>query len=78
MSAGVWPQDRRYGLTWVKSSLSFANGDCALVARTEHGSVLVRDSKDANGPCLIFTASEWDAFIEGAKAGQFDAAALPL
>jgi hypothetical protein len=25
----------------------------------------VRDSKDPNGPALIFTADEWRSFLEG-------------
>jgi hypothetical protein len=33
----------------------------------------VRDTKDnGTGPVLIFTGAEWDAFITGAKEGQFD------
>lgn len=38
------------------------------------GSVLVRDSKDPGGPVLRFTGPEWDVFLAGAKAGQFDRA----
>jgi hypothetical protein len=57
---------------WVKSSLSFANGDCVEVARAEDGWVLVRDSKHRAGPVLHFTPGEWKAFLGGAKAGEFD------
>jgi hypothetical protein len=32
----------------------------------------VRDSKNPNGPALIFTPAEWDAFVGGAKDGEFD------
>jgi hypothetical protein len=34
--------------------------------------VLVRDSKDPDGPKLAFTTAEWDAFLAGAKDGEFD------
>jgi hypothetical protein len=56
---------------WVKSSLSFANGDCVQVARLPDGRVGVRDSKDPAGPVLSFTQSEWDAFIGGVRNGDF-------
>jgi hypothetical protein len=32
----------------------------------------VRDSKNPTGPALIFTPGEWDAFLAGAKDGEFD------
>jgi hypothetical protein len=34
--------------------------------------VAVRDSKNKTGPVLVFTPAEWSAFVEGAKAGEFD------
>jgi hypothetical protein len=57
---------------WVKSSLSFANGDCVEVASLPDGQVGVRDSKDAAGPVLRFTAAEWKAFVGGVQNGEFD------
>jgi hypothetical protein len=57
---------------WVKSSLSFANGDCVEVASLPDGQIGVRDSKDAAGPVLRFTPSEWKAFVGGARNGEFD------
>jgi len=57
---------------WVKSSLSFANGDCVEVASLPDGQIGVRDSKDANGPVLRFTAAEWKAFVGGVHGGEFD------
>jgi len=47
---------------WVKSSHSGYNGDC-LEATEDEGSVLVRDSKDPDGPRLKFTAAQWRAFL---------------
>jgi hypothetical protein len=59
-------------LLWVKSSLSYANGDCVEVASLPAGGVGVRDSKEAAGPVLRFTAAEWAAFVGGVRNGEFD------
>ncbi|MFE4460577.1 DUF397 domain-containing protein [Nocardia tengchongensis] len=32
----------------------------------------VRDSKDANGPALVFTPRDWDVFTGGVSGGAFD------
>lgn len=37
------------------------------------GVVAVRDSKDPDGPKLLFTRDEWKAFVGGVRAGEFDA-----
>jgi Domain of unknown function (DUF397) len=34
------------------------------------GHVAVRDSKHPQGPVLIFTRVEWDAFVAGVHAGE--------
>jgi Domain of unknown function (DUF397) len=57
---------------WIKSSLSFANGDCVEAASLPDGRIGVRDSKDASGPILRFTPAEWRAFLGGARNGEFD------
>jgi hypothetical protein len=58
---------------WVKSSLSNGSGgDCVEVARNLPGVVAVRDSKDPDGPKLIFTPDEWRAFAAGIRGGEFD------
>ena len=57
---------------WTKSSLSYSNGDCVEVADLPDGHIGVRDSKDPDGPVLRFTASEWTAFLGGARKGEFD------
>lgn len=58
--------------TWIKSSHSAGNGACVEVRTSSHDEVLVRDSKDPDGPVLTFTRAEWTAFILGAKVGEFD------
>jgi hypothetical protein len=59
------------GADWKKSSRSGAAGHCVEVAVVGQATA-VRDSKDPSGPALVFTGDEWDAFLGGAKAGEFD------
>jgi len=57
---------------WSKSTRSGADADnCVEVAFVDEA-IAVRDSKNPAGPALIFTAAEWDAFVGGAKDGEFD------
>lgn len=58
--------------SWLKSSFSFANGNCVEVADLPGGHVGVRDSKDPHGLVLRFTPGEWHAFIGGVRNGEFD------
>jgi hypothetical protein len=61
--------------SWYKSSASSYNGNCVEISRLRDGRVAVRDTKDrASGPALIFTRPEWNAFLTGAKNGEFDSA----
>lgn len=60
---------------WRTSKKSNNNGACVEVRATANGGVQVRDSKDAgNGPVHSFTGPEWDAFLDGAKNGEFEIA----
>ncbi|MEO3977179.1 DUF397 domain-containing protein [Streptomyces sp. CAU 1734] len=55
---------------WRKSS--YSNGDggyCIEVADGLPGVLPVRDSKNPQGPALIFTRSAWSAFIAPLRAG---------
>lgn len=60
------------GPTWVKSSLSFSNGNCVEVASLPRGEVGVRNSRDREGAVLTFTPDEWHAFLGGVRNGEFD------
>ncbi len=57
---------------WRKSRSSHQNGACIEVARNLPGIVVVRDSKHRDGPALIFAPREWQSFIDGVKARQFN------
>lgn len=61
------------GAEWRKSSASGYNGSCFEVARLRSDRIGVRDTKDGgSGPVLIFNQNEWQAFLIGVKAGEFD------
>jgi len=57
---------------WRKSSRSGPYSDNCVEVAFIDGAIAVRDSKNPTGPTLIFTSGEWDAFVEGAKDGEFD------
>lgn len=63
--------DERRGLAWRKASLSTNNGACVEVAAGRQ-KIVLRDSKDPEGPVLVFTHAEWAAFLDGAKGGEFE------
>jgi hypothetical protein len=60
------------GPTWVKSSLSFSNGNCVEVADLPRDEIGVRNSRDSEGAVLKFTPDEWHAFLGGVRNGEFD------
>jgi len=55
---------------WRTSSRSGTEGNCVEVRMIE-GTIEMRDSKDPAGAVLRFTTAEWDAFLGGAKDGEF-------
>lgn len=60
-------------LIWHKSSYSGGTGgNCVEVAQLADGGRTVRDSKEPDGPVLCFTSAEWNAFLAGARDGEFD------
>ncbi|MFD9815671.1 DUF397 domain-containing protein [Streptomyces sp. NPDC059080] len=62
--------------TWVKSSYSGGDGGQCLEfapAAQAHGIVPVRDSKNPDGPALVFPAGHWTAFVTALRGGEFEA-----
>ena len=65
MSTAQFPED-----SFVKA---IGSGDAGCVeVSMQPDAVGVRDSKDKAGPVLGFTLREWDVFVAGVKAGEFD------
>jgi hypothetical protein len=56
---------------WRKSTYSGAAGACVEVA-VGNDAVLMRDSKDADGPRLGWDRAAWAAFIAGVHKSEFD------
>jgi hypothetical protein len=60
------------GARWIRSRHSGpTGGNCVEVAFLASGQIAMRNSRHPGGPALIFTRSEWDAFLGGAKDGEF-------
>ncbi len=56
---------------WRKSSFSGGGGsNCVEVADAGHTTIVVRDSKDALGPVLVFGQHAWRQFAAKVKAGR--------
>jgi hypothetical protein len=58
----IWRKSLRSGPT---------GGNCVEVAFLPAGDVALRNSRQPDGPALIFTRAEWDAFLGGARDGEF-------
>ncbi|WP_344944198.1 DUF397 domain-containing protein [Sphaerisporangium flaviroseum] len=58
---------------WRKSTHSGGTGgECLEVATNLPGVVAVRDSKNPDGPALIFPPQEWTRFLAKVVAGASD------
>jgi hypothetical protein len=67
------PAAELQGARWQKSSFSGnGNNNCVEMAALPTGEIAVRNSRDPNGPTLIYTRSEFEALIRGARNGDFD------
>jgi hypothetical protein len=64
-------EEERVGLSWIKAQASTYNGACVEVASAA-GKVAMRDSKDPNGPILVYAHAEFGAFLDGVRNGEFD------
>jgi hypothetical protein len=66
------PASQLHGISWVKSRHSGpTGGNCVEVAFLGGGEVAMRNSRDPDGPALVFSAAEWNAFLGGAADGEF-------
>jgi len=67
------PAAELQGARWQKSSFSGnGNNNCVEMARLATEEVAVRNSRDPDGPTLIYTRAEVEALIRGARNGDFD------
>ncbi|MFD5464633.1 DUF397 domain-containing protein [Kitasatospora sp. NPDC127059] len=57
--------------SWFKSSYSGNGGSCVEVSPDIVGVVPVRDSKDPEGPVLVFRGAAWASFIAATVSGEF-------
>ncbi|MFJ8536850.1 DUF397 domain-containing protein [Streptomyces sp. NPDC093591] len=67
------PASTLQDVTWVRSQRSAMEGNCVEMAALPGGTVALRNSRDPEGPALIYTHAEIVAFLEGARDGDFDA-----
>jgi hypothetical protein len=58
----------RTDLTWRKSSYSSNGGGNCIETATVPGAVLVRDSKNPDGPQLSVSLATWRAFTASVKS----------
>jgi NADH:ubiquinone oxidoreductase subunit len=64
--------DELKDVQWRKSQASNPTGCCVEVAELPDGQIAMRNSREPSGPALIYTRAEIAAFVQGAKAGEFD------
>jgi hypothetical protein len=48
------------------------SGACVEIAGLPGGGVAVRNSRDPDGPALVYTRAEMAAFVAGVRNGEFD------
>ena len=60
------------GARWRKSSISNSQGTCVELAKVGENKVAMRNSRNPDGPALIYTRAEIAALLLGAKDGEFD------
>ncbi|MED7948880.1 DUF397 domain-containing protein, partial [Streptomyces sp. BE303] len=56
---------------WFKSSHSNNGGSCVEVTADFPGIVPVRDSKDLQGPTLVFPVEAWRSFVAAVRSDEF-------
>lgn len=58
-------------VVWMRASGSPAD-DAVEVALLPGGGVALRSSADPTAEPHVYTAAEWEAFVKGVHAGEFD------
>lgn len=58
--------------TWHRSSLCDNSGGSCVEVAFLGDTVISRDSKDPQHTVQIYDRTEWTAFVEGVKNGEFD------
>ena len=67
------PATELQGVAWRKSRRSNPSGNCVECAvLPDDAGIAVRNSRDPEGPALIYTPAEIEAFILGVRDGDFD------
>lgn len=61
----------RRSLSWLKAQDSTPFGQCVEIAAAS-GGIAIRDSKNPDGPVLLYTRDEFATFLHGAQNGEFD------
>ena len=56
---------------WRKSRRSNPSGNCVEIAFLASGEIAMRNSRHPDGPALVFPRPDWDAFLCGARDGDF-------
>lgn len=59
------------GAAWYKASKSNTGTGCVEVAHMSDYTA-VRDSKNPDGPVLLYTPHEWECFLDGALNGEMN------
>ena len=60
-------------LRWRKSRASNPTGSCVEIAELPDGGIAVRNSRDKQGPVLIYSRVAIATFLAAVKDGEFDA-----
>jgi len=66
------PASRLSDADWQASRQGDPQASCVELAVLPGGSIAMRHSGHPGGPALIYTHAEIEAFIAGAKDGDFD------
>jgi hypothetical protein len=62
-----------FGAEWRKSSFSDEHSEGSIeVAFLPNGAVAIRDATDPACVPHVFTPYEWECFVAGVRAGEFD------